>query len=162
MDPQCSRIANTDPVAGDSIFAIANNCWRIPTTRSFKQHHRSLVQIKSHAQKVLKRLESGENVFRRLEENYGIVDTLIVQAAKQRDSMALPADSKSLAAKRKLQANKTERIESEYPSTTTQLLPPNPENPSEGRGAVIAAAALCQLSSFGTTTTWEQQQPQQA
>lgn len=122
-----------------------------------KKYHRSLVQIKSHAQKVLKRLEAGENVFRRLEENYGIVDSLIVQAAKQRDSLAAPTDSKSLVAKRKLQSNKPERVDSEYP---TQQLPPNPENPSEGRGAVIAAAALCQLSSFGTAT-WEQQQQQQ-
>ncbi|KAL7576305.1 hypothetical protein ACA910_018126 [Epithemia clementina (nom. ined.)] len=38
---------------------------------------RSLVQIKSHAQKVLKRLESGENVFRRLHENVGRTDTLV-------------------------------------------------------------------------------------
>ncbi|CAJ1966993.1 unnamed protein product [Cylindrotheca closterium] len=120
--------------------------------------HRSLVQIKSHAQKVLKRLEAGENVFRRLEENYGIVDSLIVQAAKQRDSLALPSDPKSLsAAKRKRQTNKEERIDPNYP---TQQLPPNPENPSEGRGAVIAAAALCQLSSFGNAN-WEQQQQQQ-
>jgi hypothetical protein len=48
---------------------------------------RSLVQIKSHAQKVLKRLEAGENVFRRLEENYNVIDSLIVQAAKQRDAL---------------------------------------------------------------------------
>lgn len=40
---------------------------------------RSLVQIKSHAQKVLKRLESGEDVFGRLEENVSRLHTLVGQ-----------------------------------------------------------------------------------
>jgi hypothetical protein len=40
---------------------------------------RSLVQIKSHAQKVLKRIESGENVFRRLEENSLRTDALVAE-----------------------------------------------------------------------------------
>ena len=35
------------------------------------------MQIKSHAQKVLKRLESGENVFRRLHENVRRTDALV-------------------------------------------------------------------------------------
>jgi hypothetical protein len=38
-----------------------------------------LVQIKSHAQKVLKRLESGEDVFGRLEENVSRLHTLVGQ-----------------------------------------------------------------------------------
>eukprot|EP00527_Entomoneis_sp_CCMP2396_P001581 CAMPEP_0198145372 /NCGR_PEP_ID=MMETSP1443-20131203/23040_1 /TAXON_ID=186043 /ORGANISM="Entomoneis sp., Strain CCMP2396" /LENGTH=187 /DNA_ID=CAMNT_0043809001 /DNA_START=71 /DNA_END=634 /DNA_ORIENTATION=+ len=38
---------------------------------------RSLVQIKSHAQKVLKRLDAGENVFRRLHENVKRTDALV-------------------------------------------------------------------------------------
>lgn len=41
--------------------------------------HRSLVQIKSHAQKVLKRLSSGENVFLRIEENISRLFTLVTQ-----------------------------------------------------------------------------------
>lgn len=86
------------------------------------------------------------------------MDSLIVQAAKQRDSLAPLSDTKRLsAAKRKRQTNKEESID---PSFQTQPLPPNPEAPSEGRGAVIAAAALCQLSSFGNAN-WEQQQQQQ-
>jgi hypothetical protein len=40
---------------------------------------RSLVQIKSHAQKVLKRLSSGENVFLRIEENISRLFTLVTQ-----------------------------------------------------------------------------------
>jgi hypothetical protein len=38
-----------------------------------------LVQIKSHAQKVLKRLSSGENVFLRIEENISRLFTLVTQ-----------------------------------------------------------------------------------
>merc|ERR1711865_486008 len=48
--------------------------------------HRSLVQIKSHAQKVLKRQQAGENIFHRLEESYDKIDYLVVQAARRRDS----------------------------------------------------------------------------
>ncbi|MGK3735703.1 MAG: hypothetical protein ACI8RD_008930 [Bacillariaceae sp.] len=51
--------------------------------------HRSLVQIKSHAQKVLKRQQTGENIFRRLEDNYHEIDNLVVQAARQRDALRL-------------------------------------------------------------------------
>ncbi|OEU18783.1 hypothetical protein FRACYDRAFT_237063 [Fragilariopsis cylindrus CCMP1102] len=51
--------------------------------------HRSLVQIKSHAQKVLKRQQAGENIFRRLEDNYHEIDNLVVQAARQRDALRL-------------------------------------------------------------------------
>merc|ERR1712238_536460 len=49
--------------------------------------YRSLVQIKSHAQKVLKHQQAGENIFRRLEENYQEIDNLVVQAARQRDTL---------------------------------------------------------------------------
>ena len=44
---------------------------------------RSLVQIKSHAQKVLKRINSGENVFRRLEENVSRLHVLVTQIHSQ-------------------------------------------------------------------------------
>lgn len=43
----------------------------------------SLVQIKSHAQKVLKRLDSGENIFRRLEENCARLHVLVSQIHHQ-------------------------------------------------------------------------------
>lgn len=120
---------------------------------------RSLVQIKSHAQKVLKRLEAGENVFRRLDENRNVVDSLIVQVAKRRDNTgavnSLPSPkSMSAAAKRKRNAcqkssngphlNSTGQTRHDYgyaPTTAIQV-----EQPP---GDVIAAAALCQLSSLG-------------
>lgn len=142
--------------------------------------HRSLVQIKSHAQKVLKRLEAGENVFRRLEENYSIVDSLIVQAAKQRDSFGLSTGAKSTGAKRKRQITPATSVPfsavqqpSSFGATTFRIQPIQPNatpstaatatkesNPADGGQAVIAAAALCQLSSFGAAA-WEQQQQQQ-
>ena len=40
-------------------------------------YYRSLVQIKSHAQKVLKRLDAGEDVFRSLHENVNHTDALV-------------------------------------------------------------------------------------
>jgi hypothetical protein len=143
-------------------------------------HDRSLVQIKSHAQKVLKRLEAGENVFRRLEENYSVVDSLIVQAAKQRDALGAPIDTKyiSTVAKRKRQNKKSssptvESINQEEDGTNIVDASPQPlvsadpdssdsntESGDGGRGAVIAAAALCQLSSLGSA--WDKQQQQQA
>lgn len=143
-------------------------------------HSRSLVQIKSHAQKVLKRLEAGENVFRRLEENYSVVDSLIVQAAKQRDTLSSSAEPKTLSAvaKRKRYSKKSPSPTSgliEQDGTTitaddsqqTLVSPPDPksadgtvETGDSGRGAVIAAAALCQLSSLGSS--WDQQQQQQS
>jgi hypothetical protein len=130
------------------------------------------VQIKSHAQKVLKRLEAGENVFRRLEENYSVVDSLIVQAAKQRDALGAAIDTKyiSTVAKRKRQIKKSsspavESINQEDGTITPVSVDPdssdsNTESGDGGRGAVIAAAALCQLSSLGAA--WDQQQQQQA
>lgn len=42
--------------------------------------HSSLVQIKSHAQKVLKREDEGDNIFRRLEENSERTEQLVNEA----------------------------------------------------------------------------------
>mmetsp|Transcript_86992 Transcript_86992/g.130439 ORF Transcript_86992/g.130439 Transcript_86992/m.130439 type:complete len:227 (+) Transcript_86992:86-766(+) len=120
--------------------------------------NRSLVQIKSHAQKVLKRLEAGENVFRRLEENYSLVDTLIVQAAKQRgtlSSASAQCTSVSTAAKRKRVTKKLagHAVAADYPSGTSFTSSYTHDavaiDSESGTGAVIAAAALCQLSSLG-------------
>jgi hypothetical protein len=46
----------------------------------FVSLHRSLVQIKSHAQKVLKRLDAGENVFQMLEDNRERLEVLLAEA----------------------------------------------------------------------------------
>jgi hypothetical protein len=133
-----------------------------------------LVQIKSHAQKVLKRLDAGENIFRRLEENYRDVDSLVVQAAIQRDALrgaginvtatATPSKFLSTAVKRKRQGRPSrpvDCIEVECQPTSRQgndvLLAPdvNAQGEMESGQAVIAAAALCQLSS--RATPWDQQ-----
>jgi hypothetical protein len=55
-----------------------------------------LVQIKSHAQKVLKRLDAGENVFRRLEENCSRLHHLVTDihrrlGLEQPESVLQPA-----------------------------------------------------------------------
>jgi hypothetical protein len=104
----------------------------------------------------LKRLEAGENVFRRLEENYNVLDSLIVQAAKQRDAIAI-AIPKHLqgAAKRKRVTKRPPATIPGVPSHFVQhIAVPIPHAPAKaetenGTGAVIAAAALCQLSSVG-------------
>ena len=139
----------------DDILASPVSCILTPATFCIC---RSLVQIKSHAQKVLKRLEAGENVFRRLEENYSIVDSLIVQAAQQRDALG---DSKSLsaAAKRKRrnkksQSGKAQRQHQQY--ATADSASEATTAVDSGKSDVIAAAALCQLSSL--RASWDQQQ----
>ena len=123
-------------------------------------HSRSLVQIKSHAQKVLKRLEAGENVFRRLDENYGVVPSLIVQAAKQRESIVLtPPPPKSSMAKSKRKKSVTNSPKMQADSTITQVYDPIypamtedlPAKPAlESDVAALAASALCQLSALSS------------
>ena len=124
-----------------------------------------MVQIKSHAQKVLKRLEAGENVFRRLEENYNIVDSLIVQAAQQRDSLGgNPVDTKSLsaAAKRKRQSRRSQKDQEKAQDQINKVESADVSQSKEGapteggRGDAIAAAALCQLSSIGASRDQQQ------
>ncbi|VEU37695.1 unnamed protein product [Pseudo-nitzschia multistriata] len=129
---------------------------------------RSLVQIKSHAQKVLKRQEAGENIFRRLEENYGEIDNLVVQAARQRDAMRMAGikvhtpkakATKSIPKKKRQQSQAgtpgipdqtTEEPSSELLNNDTTAFRTNSTNDS----SVLAAAALCQLSSVGGR--WDQ------
>lgn len=139
---------------------------------------RSLVQIKSHAQKVLKRQQAGENIFRRLEDNYNEIDNLVVQAARQRDALRLAGinvntpstatkpSSKNLvkiaAAMKKKQrlhnaqtsaeaspAEVQQNISEQLINTATTI----PEDQTSD-SSVLAAAALCQLSSIGGT--WDQ------
>ena len=132
---------------------------------------RSLVQIKSHAQKVLKRQQAGENIFRRLEENYNEIDNLVVQAARQRDAlrMARVSVNPSVSKPRKhLVTNKTKKKHFEAHIPASQVVSATvaenffqksmndaaiPVNNSSD-GSVLAAAALCQLSSIGGS--WDQ------
>ena len=131
---------------------------------------RSLVQIKSHAQKVLKRQQAGENIFRRLDENYGEIDNLVVQAARQRDALRMAGikvhnppptstkASKCITKKKRLHnqtGTSTETTvalvatqESSFgpaSNITTTTFPVN-QTPDS---SVLAAAALCQLSNIG-------------
>ena len=127
--------------------------------------NRSLVQIKSHAQKVLKRQQGGENIFRRLEENYSEIDNLVVQAARQRDAIRMVGKNGNIATKpRKISVKSTEkkkRLHSQITSTDADSTPTQgalsqlpikyttiPENQTSD-SSVLAAAALCQLSSIG-------------
>lgn len=132
---------------------------------------RSLVQIKSHAQKVLKRQEAGESIFRRLEENRNEIDNLVVQAARQRDALRMAGINvntpsakprKSLvksAAKKKRMTDMTRTTESIVsPEIQENLFHPSSINNTatlptyqSSDSSVLAAAALCQLSSIGAS-----------
>mmetsp|Transcript_34688 Transcript_34688/g.81806 ORF Transcript_34688/g.81806 Transcript_34688/m.81806 type:complete len:276 (+) Transcript_34688:67-894(+) len=125
---------------------------------------RSLVQIKSHAQKVLKRQQAGENIFRRLEENYSDIDNLVVQAARQRDALRIagvkvypPASTKpsKCATKKKRSHNQTGHSGTPAPGTQEYSMEPQTIAATKfplhqtSDSSVLAAAALCQLSSIG-------------
>ena len=143
---------------------------------------RSLVQIKSHAQKVLKRQEAGENIFRRLEENINEIDNLVVQAARQRDALRMAGiNVNSPTGKGRKSAAKSAAKKKHMTDLTTTTTPESvshnvPEstfhsastsNPTkvpmyqslDQDSSVLAAAALCQLSSIGTN--WGQRGNQQ-
>jgi len=132
---------------------------------------RSLVQIKSHAQKVLKRQQAGENIFRRLEENYNEIDNLVVQAARQRDALRMArinGNQPSSKQRKNLVKNaiKKNRFESRitgseaFSATISENLLQQSINSTaiplnhSSDGSVLAAAALCQLSSIGGS--WDQ------
>ena len=125
---------------------------------------RSLVQIKSHAQKVMKRQEEGEDVFLRLDENRHILDSLIKQAAKDRDAIVrgvTPSPSKTLATytKHKRVSPTVKNIMAHIPNQSccgsshatpmidTQILPLEKKEPEIAlKDSALAAVALCQLS----------------
>lgn len=123
--------------------------------------HRSLVQIKSHAQKVLKRLDAGEDVFRRLEENLGIIDRLVVDAMKTQLSPAGLQEfnescrrTASLYSKRKRPTKSSKKAEPQTVSPVNAaesgpVYEAGRGDAESGKESVIAAAALCQLSSIG-------------
>jgi hypothetical protein len=117
---------------------------------------RSLVQIKSHAQKVLKRLELGEHVFRRLEENYNVIDNLIAHAAQQHEALSRLADKGGMSIPgRRPGKNKFFEEPALSYSQLFGTAEPNPQGGEQGREqvpegdvAALAASALCQLSSL--------------
>lgn len=134
---------------------------------------RSLVQIKSHAQKVLKRQEAGENIFRRLEEKHNEIDNLVVQAARQRDALRMAGINvnTSLMKPRKnlvKRSTKKKNIHAQITNTVSlssavqgSLFHKSINTSTDAinhtsDSSVLAAAALCQLSSIGGA--WEQRE----
>lgn len=98
-------------------------------------------------------MEAGENVFRRLEENYNIIDNLVVQAAKQHEALTHTSrTSKSTIAKRKKQSDEEFADNMSPQSYTGSPMYGSVEGldqpPVDSDVAALAASALCQLSSL--------------
>jgi hypothetical protein len=112
------------------------------------------VQIKSHAQKVLKRLEVGENVFRRLEDNSQRLESLVMNIHDQMglDSLPLtispsPSSSSSLKEQQlqKLQTRRRPKKQDQEDGGAEHIRPKEGEQ-EDGIGDIDAASALCQLA----------------
>jgi hypothetical protein len=122
----------------------------------------------------LKRQEAGEDIFRKLEEVHpSVVDELVVQAFRERDALRVAGincnttkPSKSLVAAAKQHIQKQQKKGRNNSTTTAKIsrssnrtktakisvTPPSSNSESTGPESVIAAAALCQLSS--TSGLW--------
>jgi hypothetical protein len=97
------------------------------------ERDRSLVQIKSHGQKVFKRLEKGENVFRKMEEHCGTLTGLI----------PLLWDSLSYAS---LVAGRLRMLVTEIHKGNNNIRQPSPSPPRpKNSDQILVASALCQL-----------------
>jgi hypothetical protein len=131
---------------------------------------RSLVQIKSHAQKVIKRQEAGEDIFQKLDDaGPQFMNSLVVQASREREELCAAGvnvnttkPSKSLvdAAKKINKTTNTSLSAHNVSNANNQTHHPATDGPStSGPESVIAAAALCQLSSVGTQQQWDQLDP---
>ncbi|CAB9501141.1 expressed unknown protein [Seminavis robusta] len=83
---------------------------------------RSLVQIKSHAQKVLKRLDAGENVFLRLEENRERLKSLVEEANLRIDRKEAKANLLSPNKKKRKRAS-TRKPSEPYSALITEAAP---------------------------------------
>lgn len=87
--------------------------------------HRSLVQIKSHAQKVIKRFDNGEDVFLRLDENMVRTEAAVAQIHEQlkNEGIAIPPGQPNACVRQ-----------------------PKKPRMVEVREQIVAASALCQLA----------------
>lgn len=103
---------------------------------------RSLVQIKSHAQKVLKRMDAGENVFRRLHESSSRTDAL-VQSIHLKYGLDSP-EWWRLCANGGSNNNNNNSVNKRKVQDASA--------PSDVAEQFDAASALCQLSSSTTPT----------
>jgi Myb-like DNA-binding domain len=120
---------------------------------------RSLVQIKSHAQKVLKRIEMGENVFRRLEENCTRLNVLVSEIHQAFGLDQVPivfrnavnsSSDKTINCKLNVQnqVSQSPTIRNQNPMINISTSSDRLENvSSEGSEHNLAASALCQLAS---------------
>jgi hypothetical protein len=133
----------------------------------------SLVQIKSHAQKVLKRVDQGENVFRRLEESMSRAELLVHGLKREQDSTGVLGDETLLPTKHHsrsshhLNNNNNNNInvfkqhQSPAPrsdagaevATTTKTTNLLADNNMAHHQHIFAASALCQLAA--PTTAWD-------
>jgi hypothetical protein len=140
----------------------------------------SLVQIKSHAQKVIKRQEAGEDIFQKLDDaGPQVMDHLVMQASRERELLRAAGvnvnttkPSKSLVDAAKKTTTTTTRSTTNSPKKSTMQKKKikvenhhsdggceSGPNGTGGPESVIAAAALCQLSSVGTPQQWDQLDP---
>jgi hypothetical protein len=106
-----------------------------------------LVQIKSHAQKVLKRLDVGENVFRRLEDNSQRLETLVVHIHEQLGLESPPlnnfsASSSSLNEQQQQLTRRRPNEQGQEDKVAEHSIRPNNQDQEDN----IAASALCQLA----------------
>jgi hypothetical protein len=110
------------------------------------------VQIKSHAQKVLKRLDVGENVFRRLEDNSQRLESLVINIHDQMglDSVPLTISSSSSSSsslkEQQLQKLPTRRRPKDEKDGGAERIRPKDRVQEDGIGDIDAASALCQLA----------------
>lgn len=118
-------------------------------------HSRSLVQIKSHAQKILKRSE-GTNIYQKLEEHASRVHTLVTEA-HQRLGLDPPPSIQHILANATVTTSTTTTnhdirgsadVPSRISSNIDQVVETEVSNkrPRKGTEQILAASALCQLA----------------
>jgi hypothetical protein len=110
------------------------------------------VQIKSHAQKVLKRLDVGENVFRRLEDNSQRLEILVVKIHDQLGLESLPLNTSSSPSslkeqqQLKQQTRRRPKEQEQEDGGAEHIRPKEQDQEDGGAEHIIAASALCQLA----------------
>jgi hypothetical protein len=113
------------------------------------------VQIKSHAQKVLKRLDVGENVFRRLEDNSQRLESLVVNIHKQMGLDAIPLHSSysnlSSLKEQRQQTRRKAKEQAQEDGGAEGIRPKEQDQEDGGAEHIIAASALCQLFSLSSS-----------
>jgi hypothetical protein len=94
-------------------------------------------------------MEAGENVFKRLDDNYHIIDSLVVQAALQHEALSHTTTTpKSTVAKRKKPTDNGYRAQPVPNQMYTGGVGVPQQLPVDSDVAALAASALCQLSSL--------------